>query len=103
MGTKELGDMRMFIGLWIGVKYIRQYDYVVKRGGWVWVDGVRAVYKRCQLAKFDSGHVYVHPHLHMTTADWALLHLGRAIAARALVAAWHSDVRLGVSEADDAR
>ena len=51
MGTKELGDMRMFIGLWIGVKYIRQYDYVVKRGGWVWVGGVRAVYKRCQLAK----------------------------------------------------
>ena len=51
----------------------------------------------------DSRHVHAHPHLHMATADWALLHLGRAIAARALVAAWHRNVRLGVSEADDAR
>ena len=45
----------------------------------------------------------MHPHHHRTTADWTLLHQGRASAARALVAAWHRDVRLEVGEADDAR
>eukprot|EP00964_Phaeocystis_antarctica_P003984 scaffold2128_cov70-Phaeocystis_antarctica.AAC.3 len=46
---------------------------------------------------------YVHPRLHTTAAYWALRHQGRAIAARALVAAGHRDVRLRVREADDAR
>eukprot|EP00964_Phaeocystis_antarctica_P023496 scaffold13134_cov69-Phaeocystis_antarctica.AAC.5 len=50
-----------------------------------------------------SRDVYVHPRLHRSAADGALLHLGRAMVARALVAAWHRDVRLGVGEADDAR
>ena len=43
----------------------------------------------------------MHPHLHRSAADWALPHLGRAVAARALVAAWHREVRLGVGKADD--
>ena len=50
-----------------------------------------------------SRHVYVHPRLHKSAANGALLHQGRAMAARALVAARHRDVRLGVSEADNAR
>ena len=51
-----------------------------------------------------SRHPHVHPFLkRRAAADWALIHLGRAIAARALVAAWDRGVRLGVDEADDAR
>eukprot|EP00964_Phaeocystis_antarctica_P129270 scaffold93114_cov64-Phaeocystis_antarctica.AAC.4 len=50
-----------------------------------------------------SRYPYLHPHLHRAATDWAILHQGRAIAARALVTAWHRDLRLGVGEADDAR
>ena len=50
-----------------------------------------------------SRHPYLHPHLHSRAADGALVHLGRAVGARALVAARHRDVRLEVGEADDAR
>ena len=35
--------------------------------------------------------------------DQTVTHLGRAIAASALVAAWDGGVRLGVDKADDAR
>ena len=41
--------------------------------------------------------------MHSTSADWALLHLGRASTTGALVTAWYRDVRLGVGEADSAR
>ena len=51
----------------------------------------------------DSRYPHVHPHQRRNAADWALLHQGRAITASALVAAWHRDVRLRVTEADDAR
>eukprot|EP00964_Phaeocystis_antarctica_P089692 scaffold57280_cov61-Phaeocystis_antarctica.AAC.2 len=51
----------------------------------------------------NSRYPHVHPHLRRVAADWALLHLGRAITACALVAAWHRGVRLGVDEADGAR
>ena len=51
----------------------------------------------------NSRYPHVHPHVRRVAADWALLHLGRAIAASALVAAWHRGVRLGVDEADNAR
>ena len=50
-----------------------------------------------------SRHPYLHPHLHRTATDRTILHQGRAIAARALVTAWHRDLRLGVGEADNAR
>ena len=45
----------------------------------------------------------MHPLSCRTAADWALAHLGGAIAASALVAARDRGVRLGVDEADDAR
>eukprot|EP00964_Phaeocystis_antarctica_P070120 scaffold42663_cov69-Phaeocystis_antarctica.AAC.1 len=51
----------------------------------------------------SSRHTYLHPHLHRTAADWALLHLGRASTASALVTARSREVRLGVHEADNAR
>jgi hypothetical protein len=43
------------------------------------------------------------PLSHRIATDRALIHLGRALAASALVAAWDRGVRLGVDEADDAR
>ena len=54
----------------------------------------------------DSRDAHAHPHLRRKqrdAADGALLHLSRAVATRALVAARHRDMRLGASEADDAR
>ena len=50
-----------------------------------------------------SRHSYVYPFPHWTAANRAILHPGRAVAASALVAAWHREVRLGVGEANDAR
>eukprot|EP00964_Phaeocystis_antarctica_P009677 scaffold5275_cov60-Phaeocystis_antarctica.AAC.1 len=41
--------------------------------------------------------------MHSISADWALLHSGRAMTTSALVTAWYRDVRLGVGEADGAR
>ena len=52
-----------------------------------------------------SRDAHAHPHLRRKqwdAADGALLHLSRAVATRALVAARHRDVRLGASKADDA-
>jgi hypothetical protein len=46
-------------------------------------------------------HSDMEPLSHMTATDRTLIHLGRAIAASALVAAWDRGVRLGVDEADD--
>ena len=39
----------------------------------------------------------------MRTADGARLQMRRAVIARALVTAWHCEVRLWPGEADDAR
>ena len=43
----------------------------------------------------------MHPHHDRVAAVGALRHLGRAIAARAQMAAWHCDMRLRVGEADN--
>ena len=56
-----------------------------------------------QKRKTRSRNSHLHPLSYRIAADRALTHLGRAIATRALVAAWHGNVRLGVDEADDAR
>ena len=58
---------------------------------------------RRPLTSANSCYPHVHPHVRRVAADWALLHLGRAIAASALVAAWYGGVRLRVDKADDAR
>jgi hypothetical protein len=50
-----------------------------------------------------SRHSDMEPLSHRIATDRALIHLGRALAASALVAAWDRGVRLGVDEADDAR
>ena len=81
--------------------YIVQYTHVKSQA--LGAGGILELLRVQYCALTHSRHVNVHPHLHMATADRALLHLSRAIAARALVAAWHCDVRFGVGEAGDAR
>ena len=50
-----------------------------------------------------SSNSYVQPFLAARATHRALIQLGRAITASALVAAWDRGVRLGVDEANDAR
>ena len=54
-------------------------------------------------ARTESRDSDMHPLSCRVAADRALNHLGRAIAASTLVAAWDRGVRLGVDEADGAR